>query len=127
MNVRTNTDKARVKIINNVEDMPFGLRGIYALFKYRPRIDSFELVYIGLARRNIKKRLKVHLKSQKKSGLWTHFSVFEVWDNITDAEIEELEGLFRHLYKKDSRANKLNKQKGFQKMNKVRNNNLEEW
>ena len=63
----------------------------------------------------------------KKSKYWTHFSVFEVWDNITDAEIEELEGLFRHLYKKDSRANKLNKQKGYQKMNKVRNNKLEEW
>ena len=41
------------------------------------------------------------------------FSIFEIWDNIREDEIKELEGLFREIYKKDSSANKLNKQKGF--------------
>jgi hypothetical protein len=80
-----------------------------------------------MARTNIKGRIRKHFNSTQKSKYWTHFSVFEVWDNISDAEIEELEGLFRHLYKRDSRANKLNKQKRYHKMFKIRNNNLEEW
>ncbi|GAF97179.1 unnamed protein product, partial [marine sediment metagenome] len=33
--------------------------------------------------------------------LWTHFSIFEVWENITENEIKELEGLFRQIYRKD--------------------------
>jgi len=51
----------------------------------------------------------------------------EVWDNIRDEEIIELEGLFRHLYRKDSRANALNVQRGFKKARKVRRNNLRQW
>jgi len=103
------------------------LRGIYALFKRRAKVNSFDLVYIGMARKNIKSRIRKHFKSVTKSKYWTHFSIFEVWDNITDAEIEELEGLFRHLYRFDSRANRLNKQKGYQKLNKVRIKDLDEF
>ena len=110
-----------------VYDMPRGIRGIYALLKYRRILDNFDLVYIRMGRRNIKQMIKARIKSKKKSDMWTHFSIFEVWDNITDTEIEELEGLFRHLYKRDSRANKLNKQKRYHKMFKIRNNNLKEW
>jgi hypothetical protein len=77
--------------------------------------------------KDLKKGLRgIYVLFKEKSKYWTHFSVFEVWDNISDAEIEELEGLFRHFYKRDSKANKLNKQKGYQKMFKVKINNLEE-
>ena len=62
----------------------------------------------------------------KKSEMRKHFSVFEVWDNIFYVEIEELESLFRHFYIRDSEGNKLNKQKEYQKIFKVKNNNLEE-
>ncbi len=64
---------------------------------------------------------------RKKKDLWTHFSVFEVWDNIRDDEIVELEGLFRHLYRKDSRANALAVQKRFRRATQVRNDRFEEW
>ena len=66
---------------------------------------------------HIRGRLKSHRK--KKEGLWSHFSIFEVWDNIRDEEIRELEGLFREIYKEDSSANKLNKQKGFKKLKRI--------
>lgn len=62
-----------------------------------------------------------------KAGLWTHCSVFEVWDNIRDEEIIELEGLFRHIYRYDTKANSLNVQRGFKKLRKVRNASIEEW
>ncbi|WP_139056517.1 GIY-YIG nuclease family protein [Rheinheimera sp. A13L] len=92
-----------------------GVRGIYVLYKRRgfKNDDShhYDVVYVGMARRSIKERLESHLKS--KEGLWSHFSAFEVWDNITDVEIEELEGLFRHLYRFDSNANTLNVQRSY--------------
>jgi hypothetical protein len=34
--------------------------------------------------------------------------VFEVWDNVRDEEVVELEGLFRHNYRRDTRAGRLN-------------------
>jgi len=109
------------------KDLKKGLRGFYALYIKNRKEKSFDLIYIGMATTNIKGRIRKHVRSEKKSKYWTHFSVFEVWNNITDPEIEELEGLFRHLYKRDSRANKLNKQKGYQKMNKVRDNIIKDW
>lgn len=71
-----------------------------------------------MAKVGIRGRIKHHIKS--KQGLWSHFSYFAVWDNVQDNEITELEGLFRHIYKYDSRANTLNKQKAFKKLGVLR-------
>ena len=53
--------------------------------------------------------------------------MFEVWDNIQDDEIVELEGLFRHIYRFDSRANSLNKQKAYKPLIQVRRQTESEW
>jgi hypothetical protein len=45
--------------------------------------------------RGMLRRLRSH--KRRKAGLWSHFSVYEVWDNIRDDEIRELERLFRLL------------------------------
>jgi len=106
-----------------VHDLPKGLRGIYVLYKYARRTNSYNVVYVGMSAAgssgHIKRRLKSHLKN--KAGLWSHFSAFQVWDNIRDEEIKELEGLFRQIYKDDSKANKLNIIGGFKKLKKVEN------
>ena len=85
----------------------------------------YDVVYVGMASVGIRGRVKSHRR--KKQGLWSYCSIFEVWDNIRDDEISELEGLFRHIYKMDSRANRLNKQKGFRKIKKVTLKNYWEW
>lgn len=109
----------------DISEVPRGTRGIYALYKQRgPKNASshhYDFVYVGMASSGIKSRLMQHKKSSVKGKMWTHFSFFEVWDNISDQEIEELEGLFRHLYKYDSKANSLNKQKAYRKLGRVRN------
>lgn len=113
--------------IAKIDLVPNRTRGIYALYKHANR-RNYDLVYIGMARGSktgIKGRLRSHKKH--KSGLWTHFSVFEVWDNIVEAEVEELEGLFRHLFKFDRKANSLNKQKGYKKLRKIRRRTEKEW
>jgi hypothetical protein len=46
--------------------------------------------------------------------------VFAVWPNVSDEQVAELEGLFRHIYRKDTRANKLAVQKSFKKLRSVR-------
>ena len=87
--------------------------------------EKFDVVYVGMTTSGMRSRLRSH--QQKKGDLWTHFSAFEVWDNIRDEEIVELEGLFRHIYRKDSRANALNVQRGFKKAGKILKNNLRKW
>jgi hypothetical protein len=106
--------------------VPPGLRGIYVLYKYRPKIKCYDVVYVGMASQgSIRGRLSAHRRS--KGALWTHFSLFEVWDNISSGEVSELEGLFRHIYREDARANKLNKQKSFKKIKRIRQNDLQSW
>jgi hypothetical protein len=68
----------------------------------------------------IRARLEAHANSKRKRELWTHFSAFVVWPNIREAEITELEGLFREIYRKDKRANRLNRQKRYRKIQNVR-------
>lgn len=112
----------------NINLVPYGTRGIYALYQKALNGENYDLVYIGMARglkMGIRKRLRSHKKN--KPNLWSHFSMFEVWDNITEEEVEELEGLFRHLFKKDSKANSLNKQKAYKKLERVRKSTLKDW
>jgi hypothetical protein len=103
-------------------------RGIYVLYKYRRHYDAYNVVYVGLAggdKAGVRGRLYRH--QQSKGDDWSHFSVYQVWDNIREEEVRELEGLFRHIYRYDHKANKLNKQRGFKKLNQVRSNWFDEW
>ncbi|HET6757410.1 MAG TPA: GIY-YIG nuclease family protein [Burkholderiales bacterium] len=104
-----------------VERLPRGLRGIYVLYCYRPRAKKYEVVYVGMTnagnRGGIRGRLKRHRK--KEANLWTHCSAYEVWDNITTNEVAELERLFRHIYRLDPKANRLNVQRGFKKIKRL--------
>lgn len=101
---------------SELKKLPPDLRGIYALLKKGNARREFDVVYIGMARGSIKTRLEAHNRSKKKQNLWDHFSAYAVWPNITDDEIIELEGLIRAIYRRDSNANKLAKQKGFAKL-----------
>jgi hypothetical protein len=115
--------------INEITHIPRNTRGIYVLYKKSRKPsqggrekwkDKYDVVYIGMARgakSGVHGRLASHRRLKK--GEWTHFSVFEVWDNIREDEVVELEGLFRHIYRKDTRANPLNEHKAFKKLKKV--------
>ncbi|MCH7772397.1 MAG: GIY-YIG nuclease family protein [Bacteroidetes bacterium] len=115
--------------INDINQFPRGIRGIYVLYKHKTRFNTYDVVYVGMTKAGegggVRGRLRKH--KNRKAGLWTHCSVYEVWDNIRDEEIVELEGLFRHIYRYDSRANSLNVQRGFKKIRLVRESNIENW
>ncbi|UYM16179.1 GIY-YIG nuclease family protein [Endozoicomonas euniceicola] len=106
--------------ITELDIVPKQLRGIYAL--YQKRGKSYDLVYIGMSGKGANGKIRKRLLSHKRKRVsdWTHFSYYEVWDNITDSEIQELEGLFRQLYRFDDRSNALNIQQSHKPLVKVR-------
>lgn len=103
-------------------------RGIYVLYKYDERHGSknYNVLYVGMADSSIRARLRSHYKSTRKVE-WTHFSAYSVWPNITKEEIKELEGLFRHIYRYDSRANVLNLQRKYNALKGVTTKKPAEW
>lgn len=82
------------RTLDEIKLIPNGLRGIYAL--YNKNEKSFDAVYVGMSGNGsngrIRRRLISHLKNGQKE--WTHFSYYEVWDNVSDKEITVIEGLF---------------------------------
>ena len=73
-----------------IRQVPAKTRGIYVLFNADGKNKN--VVYVGMARgetSGIRRRLIDHHINKEE---WTHFSVFEVWDNITKSQVEELEG-----------------------------------
>ncbi|GAH33320.1 unnamed protein product [marine sediment metagenome] len=120
-----------------IKKIPLRTRGVYVLYKKKsnkkkPKDDTYDVVYIGMAggekKAGIGGRLRSHANNTIKSRQWTHFSVFEVWDNIREEEVRELEGILRHIFRKDSHANKLGIQKSFKKLTKIkRETEKENW
>ena len=117
---------AQWKSKSEIHLVPHGTRGVYALLHYRPKIKKYDVVYIGMAPRGgMRSRLMAHTKSDTK--VWSHFSIFRVWDNVSEVEVSELEGLFREIYRKDKNANRFNKQKKYRKLQDVRVDDLAKW
>lgn len=111
-----------------IPSIPRGIRGIYVLLeeipKRRTRENMYDVAYIGMSNSSVRARLKIHAKSGGKKKRWTHFSIYQVFDNIRKEEIGELEGILRAIYRKDSRANRLNLQKRHVRLLRVRTKNV---
>lgn len=106
----------------NLRQVPKSTRGLYVLYRQRTS-ERYEVSYIGVAGISptggggIRSRIASHNK--KKRG-WTHFSFFEVHDNIVQDEIRELESLLLAIFRHDARIQLSNKQKGSRKLKRLR-------
>lgn len=113
---------------DKITAFPRGLRGVYVLYKHNKRSEKYDVLYVGMAATGLRGGIRGRLgRHNKNKDLWSHFSIYEVWDNIRTEEIAELEGLFRHIYRKDAQANRLNVQKGFKKLKRVNENDPSHW
>ena len=65
----------------------------------------------------IRSRLKRH---NRKKQDWTHFSFFEVHDNVSGDEIRELEALLPQIFRNDPRMDLSNVQTGSRKFTALR-------
>ena len=106
--------------------MPRYLRGFYVLYSkadVRGSRDSrVQVSYIGISGlgekgKGIYSRLRSH--NRKKRG-WTHFSFFEVHDNVSGQEIRELEALLLQIFRHDTRVHLSNVQTGSRKFSALR-------
>lgn len=103
-----------------IGSLPDRARGLYVLFDKQD--EHMNVVYVGMARGDavgVKGRLRSHRRNERKKNEWTHFSFFEVWDNISKQQVEELEGLFRMIYATDEHANRINIQKSYGPLSKI--------
>jgi hypothetical protein len=95
-------------------------RGIYVLYREglgHGKRRILRCFYIGVggisknaAGSGVGGRIKHHAKSESKRHKWTHYSFFEVHDNISREEILELEGLFLRIFQHDPRIKLANVQ-----------------
>lgn len=104
-------------------------RGVYVLYKLRTRKSElhYQVVYIGVAgvgktggggiQGGIQGRVRTHDRRIKD---WSHFSYFEVHDNVTKEEILELEALLLGIFSDDGRIKLANKQGGSRKLSQLR-------
>lgn len=96
----------------DLREVPRGTRGFYVLYN-KEGDGHYEVRYIGVSglgnRGRIDRRLRSHRRKRRD---WTHFSLFEVHDNITAAEIRELEALLLQIFRHDKRVGLENVQKG---------------
>jgi len=115
----------RYELRGDWSGIPPKTRGFYVLYKkqQKAREEKFDVVYIGVAglgkgvRSGIKGRLKRH--NNRKEG-WTHYSFFEVHDNVTREDIRELESLLLSIFRHDSRVRLQNIQKSSRILYKLR-------
>lgn len=112
---------------NTWRDIPLKTRGVYVLYQKNGKGEEYNVTYIGVAGLGkaggggARGRLKSH-DAKKKN--WTHFSLFEVHDNITRDEIRELEALLLGIFRHDPRIELMNKQRGSSKLYQLRHLSL---
>jgi hypothetical protein len=111
--------KGKIEFVfqDDINRLPRDVRGIYALFDGDADTKLYNVVYVGMSTSSVRGRLKSHRR--RKKDLWTHCSIYQVWDNVREEEIRELEGILRHIYRYDDRANSLNEMKSFKLLKKV--------
>ncbi len=110
-------------------------RGVYVLYDAEKATRSsgnkrkvFRVVYIGVSgvaknpTSGIGGRLRQHNKSKTKR--WTHYSFFEVHDNISREEILELESFLLAIFRHDPRIDLDNKQKGSGRLAQLRRDDV---
>ena len=108
---------------DTVSDVPRMTRGVYVL--YKERAGHYDVRYIGVAglsvggKSGVTSRLKSHARHKDD---WSHYSVFEVHDNITSDEIRELEALLLGIFRDDRRVKLANTQLGSRKLRQIRVN-----
>jgi hypothetical protein len=93
-------------------DVPAMTRGFYVLYGKKGK-SRYEVRYIGVGGLGNKSAIASRIRSHHKRKLdWTHFSYFEVHDNISADEIREIEQLLLAIFADDARIRLTNILKG---------------
>jgi len=114
----------RYRSKDDIRSVPRDTRGFYVLYS-KGRGERYEVRYIGVSGLGMRGRVDRRLRShRRKKRDWTHFSLFEVHDNITAAEIRELEALLLQIFRHDPRIGLANVQVGSRAFSQLRREKL---
>jgi hypothetical protein len=105
--------------------VPIDAKGVYALLKKR-RGGKFDVVYVGVSVSGIRDRLRQHARNHGKKGQWDYFSLFDVQPYVSSLTIEQLETLWKHIYRRGTGTNSLSLQQGRTNLT-VKRTPVEEW
>lgn len=110
------------------DTVPRETRGFYVLYERdkKSREARYEVRYIGIGGTGpkgggINRRLRSHHRRKKR---WSHFSFFEVHDNISAEQIREIEALLLQIFRHDPRIKLANVQTGSRRFHQARMRNL---
>jgi hypothetical protein len=109
---------------DEIHRVPRDTRGFYVLYS-KGRGERYEVRYIGVSGLGKGGRVHRRLRShRRKKDDWTHFSLFEVHDNITAAEIRELEAMLLEIFHHDPRIGLANVRTGSRAFSRLRREKL---
>jgi hypothetical protein len=87
-----------------IMQIPPNFTALYVLYAYDSETRHMNVRYVGYADKQSGDDVRdMLLQQQKLNGrMWSHFSVYELWDYFQKDDTKAVETLFEHVYRHDS-------------------------
>ena len=84
--------------------VPPNMTALYVLYSYNGASRHMNVRYVGYASGQRGNDARSMLRSQHtlNGSMWSHFSVYELWDHFQKDDAAAVEALFEHVYRDDS-------------------------
>lgn len=84
--------------------VPPNMKALYVLYSYIKESHQMNVRYVGYANGQDGKDARSMLWQQHSinGAIWSHFSVYELWDHFRKEDASVVEDLFNHVYRHDS-------------------------
>lgn len=89
---------------SEIMSVPANIKALFALFAYDSELKNYNVMYVGYASSEGENKIRALLKEQQRLNgrMWSHFSVYELWDYIQEKDDRAVEMLFNQIYRRDT-------------------------
>jgi hypothetical protein len=89
---------------SEIMQIPGNIKALFALYAYDSELRNFNVMYIGYANNEGGNTIRSLLKEQERLNgrMWSHFSVYELWDYIQKDDQRAVDMLFKQIYRRDA-------------------------
>lgn len=87
-----------------VTQLPSNMTALYVLYSYDNESRHMNVCYVGYAnhQNGDDARSMLQLQHRLNGRMWSHFSVYELWDHFQKDDAKAVDALFNHVYRRDS-------------------------
>lgn len=91
---------------SQIQLVPSGIKALIVLYSYNKEPEYFNVKYIGYADGKGFNTARAILSEQQQLNgrMWSHFSVYELWDHLQKNDDYAVNELFRQIYRRDSHS-----------------------